>query len=165
MTLAEKIVVLNAGRIEQVGRPLDLYDDPANQFVGGFVGSPKMNFLAAEVTAASAGTVSLSLVNQGGAVLHKALGGPLPAVGTRIVIGIRPEKFGEAGAGEADLKVRVDVVEHLGPTSYVYANTGTGEQLVIEHDQSRGAPTPEQITVSIGAESAFLFDGAGQRLR
>ena len=69
MTLADRIVVLRDGRIEQIGAPLDLYDDPANQFVAGFVGSPRMNFMAAEVVAADAPALSLALVNQGGARL------------------------------------------------------------------------------------------------
>ena len=69
MTLADRIVVLRDGRIEQIGAPLDLYDDPANQFVAGFVGSPRMNFMAADVAERERGTMTLALVNQGGARL------------------------------------------------------------------------------------------------
>ena len=71
MTLADRIVVLNAGNIEQIGAPLDLYDDPANRFVAGFVGSPKMNFLAGRVVGADDGAVIVELVNHGGAHLRK----------------------------------------------------------------------------------------------
>jgi len=164
MTLADKIVVLRAGNVEQIGRPLDLYDDPANQFVAGFVGSPKMNFMAADVVAAGSGRVSLSLPNQGGTRLEKPLAGPLPAVGERLTLGVRPEHFGLGGAGDADLTVRVDVAEHLGSTSYVYANT-TGEQLVIEREERRSEIGAESLVVSINAAKALLFDAAGNRLR
>jgi lactose/L-arabinose transport system ATP-binding protein len=161
MTLADRIVVLRDGRIEQIGRPLELYRDPANQFVAGFVGSPRMNFMAAEVAAADAGGLSLALVNQGGARLAlPPVAGVAP--GERLVLGLRPEHFAPAGAGDCDLTVGVDVVEHLGATSYVYANTTT-EQLIVEHEEAAGFG--DRLTVSIPAARAYVFDAAGRRLR
>ncbi|TIS16714.1 MAG: sugar ABC transporter ATP-binding protein, partial [Mesorhizobium sp.] len=67
MTLADRIVVLKAGNVEQIGAPLDLYDDPANRFVAGFIGSPKMNFIAAKVVDLSNSAATVELVNHGGA--------------------------------------------------------------------------------------------------
>ena len=87
MTMASRIVVLRAGRIEQVGAPLELYDNPANQFVAGFIGSPRMNFLAAE----SLGQGRFRLLNQGGAEIALPLRAPL-AAGEAAVVGIRPEQ-------------------------------------------------------------------------
>ena len=163
MTLADRIVVLRAGRIEQVGRPLDLYDDPANQFVAGFVGSPKMNFMEAEAAALDSGRMTVVLVRQGAARLVL----PAPAgvrAGDRLVVGVRPEHFAPPGQGDCDLTVAVDVAEHLGSTSYIYANT-KGEQLIIERPDSRAVTGHGQITVSIPASRAYLFDADGARLR
>ena len=165
MTLADRIVVLNAGNIEQVGAPLDLYDDPANRFVAGFVGSPKMNFMAARVVEAGGGAATVELVNQGGVRLQKSLSQALPAIGSDVVLGVRPEHFRDAGKGDCDIAIKVDVAEHLGSTSYVYANTGGGEQLVIEREESRHEPASDWMSVSIKASKAFLFDASGARLR
>jgi lactose/L-arabinose transport system ATP-binding protein len=164
MTLADKIVVLNAGKIEQIGRPLELYGDPDSQFVAGFVGSPKMNFMQAEVVGAEPGRVTVELVNQGRARLTLPLGRAVLAVGAALTVGVRPEHFGRAGEGEVDLEVRMDVTEHLGATSYVYANMGA-EELVIEREAREVAGAAEALTVSIAAGQAYLFDAAGARLR
>jgi lactose/L-arabinose transport system ATP-binding protein len=164
MTLADKIVVLRAGNIEQIGAPLDLYDDPANQFVAGFVGSPKMNFLKAEVVALEAGRATVVLADDRTVRLRVPLSDPSVTAGMHVTLGIRPEHFGEPGQGEADLTVAVDVAEHLGNTSYIYANLG-GEQLIIERPESRTLGKTETLTVSLPAARAFLFDAAGKRLR
>ncbi|MDB5613675.1 MAG: ugpC [Devosia sp.] len=162
MTLADKIVVLREGVVEQVGRPLELYDNPANQFVAGFIGSPKMNFLAATIVDKSADSVRIELTNHKGARLTvPAAGG---TVGDAVTLGVRAEHFGEAGAGSADVTLNVDVAEHLGSTSYVYANSGT-EPLVIEREESRHQFGEDRIVVSISADKAYLFDSKGQRLR
>jgi lactose/L-arabinose transport system ATP-binding protein len=162
MTLADKIVVLRAGNIEQIGKPLDLYDDPDNQFVAGFVGSPKMNFLRATVVGRDAKGATLEFADQGMTRLTQPLAGPVPEVGSKVVVGVRAEHFGAAGQGDADLKVKVDVVEHLGSTSFLYARTAGGEDVVIEH-QGTDAPAADGITVSI--QRSYLFDSSGQRLR
>ena len=165
MTLADRIVVLKDGNIEQIGRPLDLYEDPNNQFVAGFVGSPKMNFMKAEVVESGTGKVRLDLVNHGRANLRKSLIGRLPAKGEIVTIGVRPEHFGDAGAGDCDLTVMVDVAEHLGSTSFAYANTTKGEALVIERDTKHKDTHIESLTVSISASRALLFDAEGGRLQ
>ncbi|KKB13059.1 sugar ABC transporter ATP-binding protein [Devosia geojensis] len=162
MTLADKIVVMRDGIIEQAGRPLDLYDDPANQFVAGFIGSPKMNFLAATIVEKAAGNVTLELANHGRARLTLPLTGG--TVGEAVTLGVRAEHFGEAGAGGADISLDIDVAEHLGSTSYVYASAG-GEALVVEREESRHENGRSHIVVSIDPERAYLFDSQGQRIR
>jgi len=162
MTLADTIVVLRDGIIEQVGRPLDLYDDPANRFVAGFIGSPQMNFLAASIVDKTAGSTTVELKNHGMVRLTLPVAGG--SVGEAVTVGVRAEHFGLAGAGNADISLDVDVAEHLGSTSYVYANAG-GEALVIEREESRHEDKNERITVSISADKAYLFDSAGHRLR
>ena len=163
MTLADKIVVLRAGNIEQVGAPLDLYDDPANQFVAGFVGSPKMNFIKAVVTGKDAAGLTIALTADKNVRLTLPLAAAL-AEGTEVTLGVRPEHFGDAGKGDADLTVSVDVAEHLGNTSYIYATLG-GEQLIIERPESRATGNRDSLTVSLTATRSFLFDSTGQRLR
>jgi lactose/L-arabinose transport system ATP-binding protein len=164
MTLADKIVVLRSGNIEQVGAPLDLYDNPANRFVAGFVGSPKMNFLSGRVLGAGADGVIVSLDGDPGVRLALPLTAQL-AEGTPVTLGIRPEHFRDAGQGDAHLTVRVDVAEHLGNTSYVYATLGGGEPLIIERADSRDLAHQSDLTVGIPSHKVFLFDARGQRLR
>ncbi len=162
MTLANTIVVLRDGVVEQVGRPLDLYDDPANQFVAGFIGSPRMNFLSASIVDKSATGVTIELQNHGKARLTLPVTGG--SVGDRVILGVRAEHFGLPGEGNIDITLDVDVAEHLGSTSYVYANA-SGESLVIEREESRHENGNESITVSISADKAYLFDSKGARLR
>jgi len=164
MTLADKIVVLRAGNIEQVGAPLDLYDDPANRFVAGFVGSPKMNFLDVTIIGSGAESVTLSLDSDPAVRLTLPTKARLND-GARVSLGIRPEHFSDAGQGDADLTVHVDVAEHLGNTSYVYARTEGGEQLIIERPESRDVGNRDRLTVGLSARRAFLFDSKGERLR
>ncbi|WP_425624188.1 ABC transporter ATP-binding protein [Agrobacterium radiobacter] len=164
MTLADKIVVLRAGNIEQVGAPLDLYDDPANRFVAGFVGSPKMNFLDATIIGSGADSVTLSLDSDPAVRLTLPTKARLND-GARVSLGIRPEHFSDAGQGDADLTVHVDVAEHLGNTSYVYARTEGGEQLIIERPELRDVGNRDRLTVGLSARRAFLFDSKGERLR
>jgi lactose/L-arabinose transport system ATP-binding protein len=164
MTLADRIVVLNGGRIEQIGAPLDLYDDPANRFVAGFIGSPKMNFVAGKIVEARDGAAVVELPNLGGARLRKPLSGPLPQAGGDVTVGVRPEHFVDAGKGDCDITVKADVAEHLGSVSYVHARSG-GAELVIERDDSRYGANGDMLTVAIKAERALLFDGAGARIR
>jgi lactose/L-arabinose transport system ATP-binding protein len=164
MTLASRIVVLRAGRIEQVGAPLDLYNDPANQFVAGFIGSPRMNFLTAEVLGRDGQLTRFRLVNQGGVEIALPLDAP-PATGSSAVVGIRPEHILPAGQGNADLALTLDVAEHLGSTSYLYANTRAGEPVVVEAHGSDAAQAGSRIVVSIPAARAMAFDSEGLRLR
>jgi lactose/L-arabinose transport system ATP-binding protein len=164
MTLASRIVVLRAGRVEQVGAPLELYNDPANQFVAGFIGSPRMNFLAAESLGTEAGLARFRLTNQGGTEIRLPVSSP-PAAGEGAVIGIRPEHLLPAGAGDADIPLTLDVAEHLGSTSYLYANTRAGEPVVVEAAASDAAQAGSRITVSIPAAKALVFDEQGLRLR
>jgi lactose/L-arabinose transport system ATP-binding protein len=164
MTLADKIVVLRAGNIEQVGAPLDLYDDPANMFVAGFIGSPRMNFLKGQIISAEAGRATVTLVNQPQVQLALAIAAPV-TVGETVSLGVRPEHFVEAGAGVADLTVEVDVAEHLGNTSYVYAHVSADERIIIERENSRNTGSKDRLTVGLIAGQAYLFDSAGQRLR
>ncbi|TGQ66228.1 MAG: sn-glycerol-3-phosphate ABC transporter ATP-binding protein UgpC [Mesorhizobium sp.] len=162
MTLADRIVVLRGGHVEQIGRPLDLYDDPDNQFVAGFVGSPKMNFIKGRIVGRDAHGVVVELAGEEKTRIVQPLTGAAPEAGSKVIVGVRPEHFGIAGEGDADLTLAIDVVEHLGGTSFVYARTANGEDVVVQRDAAKVPDTPE-ITVSI--RKSYLFDEKGLRLR
>ena len=164
MTLADKIVVLRAGQVEQVGAPLELYDDPANMFVAGFIGSPRMNFLKARVTAVESGRVTVAVVNQPEVQLSLPIAAAV-GLGDAVSLGVRPESFVEAGAGDADLSVEVDVAEHLGNTSYVYAHVAADERIIIEREDSRNAVSKDSLTVGLAVANVYLFDSTGRRLK
>ena len=146
MTLADKIVVLRAGRIEQVGAPLDLYRNPDNRFVAGFIGSPAMNFLA--------GTVRDGMVKV--ASLQDAVKVPvqMPADGTEVVLGIRPEHL-ELVSGDTH---SVELTEALGGVSYAYLAGSTGERMIVEERGDERSVTGTKVGVTFDPARAMLFD-------
>lgn len=161
MTLADKIVVLKGGYIEQVGAPLELYDNPDNLFVAGFIGSPGMNFLTADVLSSSPAATELKLT---GSNVHLTL--PLlstVSVGAGYKLGIRPEHFDADGS--VKLHLTVDVAEHLGGTSFVYAHTQAGEKLVLEARDDRNTVANSPMMAAFNVERAYLFDPQGKRVR
>ncbi|TIV66983.1 MAG: sugar ABC transporter ATP-binding protein, partial [Mesorhizobium sp.] len=106
----------------------------------------------------------IELVNHGGARLRKPLCKAMPAIGSDVVLGVRPEHFFEAGEGDCDIPVKADVAEHLGSVSYVYADAGP-EELIIEREAARQRASSEHFTVAIKAERSLLFDKTGARIR
>ncbi len=139
MTLADRIVVLRDGKIEQVGNPDDLYRRPANRFVAGFIGSPQMNFLAGTVEAVGADRLSLRL-QQGGEMIF--FGAPDPSVrtGDSLLLGVRPDDLVPA-KGETGISAVVDFVERMGGHSLVHLDlAGDGGQLLWQV-QGDTAPT------------------------
>ncbi len=146
MTMADKIVVLSAGNIEQVGAPLDLYNKPRNKFVAGFLGSPKMNFVEGTI----ASLEGMPTVNVGGTMVQ--LTRPLPGFGPKdkVTFGVRPEHLSitdNGGAKFAD--VRVDLVEQLGDTTMLYAATQGGQPLTIALEGQRQIATGTMIPTYI----------------
>ena len=157
MTLADKIVVLRKGRIEQVGAPLELYQNPDNRFVAGFIGSPAMNFVAGKVEKAG----SVSAKGLSGTV---STGAALPGSGADVIVGLRPQHLRLDMAGNTH---RVEMTEALGGVSFVHLTASSGEKLVIEaHDDLTIMPGT-MLGVSFDAENAMLFaaDAAGLRIR
>ncbi len=162
MTLADKIVVLRGGNIEQVGAPLDLYDNPDNAFVAGFIGSPRMNFLDGEVVGKDNG-VTVKLTKQADAIITLPVGGAELSVGDACQVGIRPEHISVDNG--TMLTLSVDVAEHLGSDSYIYAHSSAGETLTIETDSGRNARHGADFSIGIPPEKSFLFTADGKRVR
>ena len=129
MTLADKIVVLRAGRIEQVGTPLELYNTPANVFVAGFLGSPRMNFMSGKVTRVDGHRADIELA--GGQTLSTDFPAP-PRPGAEITIGVRPEGLVPVPEGQGVLTGEVTIAEQLGGETYVYLSLPHGDSVTIE---------------------------------
>ncbi len=164
MTLADKIVVLRSGRVEQVGSPIELYDDPDNVFVAGFIGSPRMNFIPASVVAASGGKTRIALPGHGNVEAEFTLGAGAPEKGAEVTLGVRPEHFHPKGKTKLDLEI--DVVENLGGTTYVYTRANGAGPLTIEMKGDRSVKNSATLVTGFDPEKAFLFDKAsGARLR
>jgi len=167
MTLGERIVVFNGGRIEQVGTPHDLYNRPGNLFVAGFLGSPKMNLVAAEVMSACADRVDVRLA--GGAPLTIAADGTTLAAGARVTVGVRAEQMtlhdGPDGGGNV-LDTTVGHVEYLGDMTIVYAALdGAGDLLAVKLPAEAALlPPGSRARLHLPARHCLVFDGAGKAL-
>ncbi|MBU2994627.1 sn-glycerol-3-phosphate ABC transporter ATP-binding protein UgpC [Octadecabacter sp. 1_MG-2023] len=147
MTLADKIVVLRSGRIEQVGAPLDLYRDPDNKFVAGFIGSPAMNFLD--------GVVKNGQVEVPGLQVSVSVPVTLPAEGTEVTLGVRPEHIQIDPAGDTH---NIDLTEALGGTSYAYLMSSTGEKIIVEEHGDDRSLAGGRVGITFPAERTMLFD-------
>ena len=156
MTLADKIVVLRAGRIEQVGAPMELYRNPDNKFVAGFIGSPSMNFLAGRVVEGGVEVPGL-----GGDVIATDVG--LPAKGDTVIVGIRPQDM-TLTATPSSLKV--DITEQLGGVAYEYISTPTGEPLVVESKGDDAVASGTEVKPGYDVSRVMFFDAETEmRLR
>jgi multiple sugar transport system ATP-binding protein len=160
MTMADKIVVLSAGRIEQVGTPLELYHRPNNLFVATFIGSPKMNLITATMTSVSDGSAAVAL--PGGGTVAVPTRGKSLAPGP-VTLGIRPEHLGiESGAnGVAGIPGRVALSEHLGGETMLYVEAEGGKQLVVKADGLAPQKIGDAVRVAVPAETCHLFDADG----
>ncbi len=146
MTLADKIVVLRAGRIEQVGAPMDLYRNPDNRFVAGFIGSPAMNFLDGQITAGGVEVPGLKETVK--------LPVTMPSAGTQVQIGLRPEHLLMI-KGDTH---KVELTEALGGVSYAYLVTPTGEKMIVEERGDERSRIGDTVGLSFEPERAMLFD-------
>jgi multiple sugar transport system ATP-binding protein len=158
MTLADRIVVLNGGRIEQVGSPLELYHKPANLFVAGFIGSPKMNILPATVASASGPTGRATLPG-GGTV--EVIGDGLRA-GDTVSVGIRPEHLAIGANG--DIPGRVEIVEHLGDETLAYVGIGAEAPLTVKAAADSGVAIGDTVRLAVKPGAAITFDSDGRAL-
>ena len=158
MTLADKIVVLRAGRIEQVGSPMDLFNDPDNKFVAGFIGSPSMNFVQGTVTGAG----EVTLASLGGRVVKTGVA--LPDRGQTVLAGIRPHQvtIAPGQGGGATLELR----ERLGGVSYDYLQSSAGEKIIVESRDSAKLDEGTPVVLSFDDAHVYFFDAKTEaRLR
>jgi len=165
MTLADRIVVLRAGQVEQIGSPKDLYERPANTFVAGFIGSPKMNFLSATVASSDGDAIGIShpaLVTPL-RVSPRRANGALPQVGAPVTLGLRPEHILLDG-GANRIELTADLSESLGGSTLVYGQTAAGETVTVQTAGWRSLGKGERFTAGFEAAQAYLFDKDGKAL-
>jgi multiple sugar transport system ATP-binding protein len=158
MTMGHRIAVLHAGKLQQVGAPLDLYERPANLFVAAFIGTPPMSFFPATL---EAGGTALACKGFTLPVPSRLRGAVAGRGGARLVVGLRPENVvgeGRAPRGEtAPLDVTVEIAEPLGDEVVVHARVG-GEPLVFKQDPHRPAPIGAALKVQVELDALHLFD-------
>jgi len=151
MTMADRIVVMQAGRVEQEGPPLELYDRPANRFVAGFLGSPAMSFVPGRL--ARDGD-RLSVVTDSGIVLPAPASGAEP--GRAVELGIRPEDFRIAPGG-AGIPFLVDLVEPTGAETHLYGRIDAAEARAVFHDRLP-VELGSQLSLAVDPANLHLFD-------
>jgi multiple sugar transport system ATP-binding protein len=146
MTLADRVVVLRDGQIEQVGTPLELYDKPANQFVAQFIGTPQMNIVAAKDVSELVKNARLPVAPDG-------------------FVGMRPESIRLCKVDQAMLTGQVELVEALGAETLIYVSTATGVQLVARQVQRTELSVGSTIGLQMDVDAAHLFNASGQVIR
>lgn len=164
MTLADRIVVLNKGEVEQQGSPLDLYERPRNRFVAGFLGQPKMNFIPTIVRSSVAGQV-LALVASGRKILAVGENTAIPD-GSTAELGVRPDTISVVAAETEDtVTAKVVVVEHLGGSSLLYVQIdGLDDLITVELRGKTGIAKDQFINLRFDLAQSHLFDNSGRRI-
>jgi ABC-type sugar transport system ATPase subunit len=162
MTLADRIVVMNAGRIEQIGTPAALYNDPDTIFVAGFLGAPKMNLLPVRVTRAEGACAVVDVPALGLSGLPVPLRHPSALPATDAILGFRAEACSETG--DFPMTLRAEVVENMGATRYLYTATTRGAAVVAEVPRRLDLRAGEDISLSLDASACLLFSRDGARL-
>ena len=162
MTMADRIVVLNAGIVEQVGSPLELYHRPDNMFVAGFIGSPKMNFIKGTVSASRAGKITVNL--PGGSKIILADQANKVTEGQAVILGIRPEHITIGEKSDGELKGTLRIAEYLGSETMFYASLPDGTDLSVKASGLTTAKAGATIKFGIPATACHLFDTSGHTL-
>jgi len=154
MTMGDKMIVVNEGRVDQVGRPIDIYQQPATTFVAGFIGSPPMNFVSATVE-------KDGIVNTiDGHKISQVNGKEIPS--GDVIFGIRPEEIEMCEKDEASFSLRVDTTESLGAETLIYCVNGTTE-LTLRRAGALEFASGEEINVRFPPKSIHYFDPETQR--
>ncbi|RKE80062.1 sn-glycerol-3-phosphate ABC transporter ATP-binding protein UgpC [Rhizobium sp. AG855] len=157
MTMADKIVVLSAGKIEQVGSPLELYHRPNNLFVAGFIGSPKMNFLKVQVSAAEGAAV---VRLPGADISIPTHGASVPA--GEMTFGLRPEHIDATGKGDVVIEATVKLAEYLGSETLFFVTLADGSELAVKADGLASEKPGQTLRLGINAKACHLFDKDGK---
>ncbi len=154
MTLADRVVILDKGRIQQIGTPTELYRHPANAFVAGFIGSPSMNFMTGRLTTAN-GTATVAM--PGGTVLELSAAGDLPPLG-EVVVGLRPEHLtvGQAGDGDNQFTGQVELIEPTGAQNHLKIGVG-GESLTVVDGTLTELTIGQTVGLGVAAANIHLF--------
>lgn len=161
MTLADRIVAFDGGKIQQIGTPLELYNNPSNLFVAGFIGSPKMNFIPATVGPSHSVEVNLDGAKSF-ALTHRELRGH-----GECTLGIRPEvvRIGEEDPKALVFKGEIVSLEQLGHVSYAHVDYGADMPMVVQLPASAKEKRGDMVPISIAPNDFHVFDKEGQSIR
>ncbi len=157
MTLADKIVVLQGGSVEQIGRPLDLYNAPSNVFVAGFIGSPRMNLMSAEVEQSAQG--GICLVSGAHRIDLPEIAGVAP--GDTVTFGVRPEHILVTDRDNADVSVTVEFSEQLGGQTYLYCSGGGLDDLTVHQMGQMKTEKGDTLHLALDRTKMHLFGADG----
>jgi len=163
MTLGDKIVVMNEGRVEQCGTPLALYQHPKTQFVAGFIGSPKMNFIAAKIQEIETDHLVLRLST--GAITKAFVDVEGCNLDDDVTFGIRPENLSEDADLSQRLSVSVALVEQLGEASYLYLSLDDGTEMVMRTSGESTTTIGESIEICFDPSNVHVFNADGIALK
>ncbi len=152
MTMADKIAVLRLGELEQFGRPLDLFNDPQNLFVAGFIGSPKMNFMAGTVHSADRSLLTLDT----GEEVSLPVTGFAHREGEKVTLGVRPNDLRPEDHGAIHIEVRA--VEQLGADSYLYGALKDGTRLTVHNPGQTHVTAGDNVALGFDPSAVHLFD-------
>jgi len=155
MTLANDIVVLDQGVVSQKGSPMELYNNPQNLFVGGFIGSPKMNFIQSKILSNNANGTEVDILGSGKINIPKK--SKLSFVGDEVKIGIRPEHLLLNKQSDASWESKVFVVEKLGSGTFLYLEK-KGDPLVVQTDGDSNIKVGDTVKIGFDARRCHLFD-------
>lgn len=153
MTMADRIVVLRGGRVEQIGKPLDLYNNPANKFVAGFIGAPQMNFLEGHLSGKT-----LKLVSGMTREVPLAQSADMP-----VTLGVRPETIDVSLDGHGDMRIKVQNFEQLGSVTYIYGAFPNGERLTVQLAQQIPLERGQMVGVTLNTRNFHIFGGDSER--
>ncbi len=162
MTLANDIVVLDEGIVSQKGSPMELYNNPNNLFVGGFIGSPKMNFISTKITSKSGDKTEVDLMGSAKISIPKTSASA--SEGDSVELGIRPEHLTVNADGDGSWESKVFVVEKLGSGTFLYLEKD-GEPLVVETDGDSNIKVGDTVKVGFDAARCHLFDSSKQAFK
>ena len=162
MTLADKIVVMNYGKVEQMGSPMDLYYNPINKFVAGFIGSPKMNFLPATVADWQPGSLTVNLAQQHTLTLAIETAPLTP--GATVTLGIRPEHLSTDTSRGTVLAFNCEVVERLGNNTYLFGQCYGHDNVKILLPGDVHFRPWQQIDLAFDNQHCMVFDEDGLRI-
>ena len=163
MTMADRIFILNDGYVEQVGTPLELYRKPANIFVAGFIGSPKMNFLSVKVLQIEGKQITLQLPGEDQMQLQRE--NINFKVGDTLTLGIRPEHFELEQTQGCSLSATVDIIERLGNETYIYANDANDNLLTVVGDGELDVSNKEKLKIHFTTDHCHLFGRDDQSIQ
>ncbi len=154
MTLADRIVVFNHGRIEQIGKPIDLYENPGNQFVAGFIGAPSMNFIRTDISKGQLSIEGLDLQNT-----------KLDDISGSVILGVRPEHLVLSNTQNANFTAKVELVEELGVESLAYLQTSFAKDpITMRFEPSQKIKVGDQVPLSFSSNNLHVFNADGQSI-